>query len=272
MKKYDGYALVTGGDEGIGYCIAEQLAMNGYNLVLVARDEPALEKARDHFSSKYKVNVLIYVKDLADRNDSKDVYEFTQSKGIHVALLVNNAGVGIWGLFEDSKYEDQINMIELLCRSVTALTNLFLPDMIKKGEGGIIFISSFVSRMHVPNFAAYAACKAFESSFGTTLNFEVQSKNIDVLMVCPSVTKTRFIQRKGFAEVIARGDAKFLGFKIHAPEKVAELAIKSLGRKIEVIHGNILDKFFFYSLAFTPLPIERVITRLYFKYIYELEY
>lgn len=272
MKKYDGYALVTGGDSGIGYCIAEQLAMNGYKLVLVARNEAALEKARDHFSSKYKVDVQVFIKDLTDPNASKEVYEFTQRKGIHIALLVNNAGVGAWSLLENSEYDDETKMIDLMCRSLTQLTYLFLPDMIKKGEGGIILTSSFVSRLHIPNFAVYCACKAFTSSFGITLNFEVQSKNIDVLVVCPSVTKTRFIQRKVFGEVVAMGDAKFLGFKIHAPEKVAELAIKSLGKKIEIIHGNLLDKFFFYSGGFTPLPVQRVIMRFYLKYIYNNTY
>lgn len=272
MKKYNGYALVTGGDGGIGYCIAEQLAMNGYNLVLVARNEAELNKAKEHLTSKYKVEVLVFIKDLTEADAAKEVFDYVQGKGIHIALLVNNAGFGEWGLFGESKCQQQIDMIELMCRAVTELTWLFLPGMIKKGEGGIILVSSFASRIHMPKFAVYAACKAFTSSFGTILNFELQSKNIDVLVVCPSVTKTKFYRQKEIKEPVDRGQAHLLAYKYRTPEKVAEHAVKSLGKKIEIVDGGLLDKFFFYSGAFTPLKAQRLIMRLYFKYVYKLTY
>lgn len=272
MKKYAGYALVTGGDKGIGYCIAEQLAKNGYPLVLVARDEAALEKAKGQLAGKYKVDVLICVKDLSEANSSQEVYDFVEGKGIHVALLVNNAGFGAFGLLEDSKHELQTKMIDVMCRSLTELTYLFLPSMIKKGEGGIILISSFVSKIHMPNYAVYAACKAFTSSFGITLNYEVQSKNIDVLVVCPAAIKTNFYNSTETKELMKRGQAKLLGFKYHTPEYVAKQAINSLGKKIEIVNGNLMDKFFYYSMAFTPLPIQRMIMRAYLKKVYEKTY
>lgn len=272
MKKYNGYALVTGGDSGIGYCISEQLAMKGYNLVLVARNKTDLDKAKEQLSSQYKINVLIFIQDLTETTSAKNVYNFVRKKNIHICLLVNNAGFGIWGLFEDSKCDVEVKMIELMCSSLTALTNLFLPDMIKKREGGIILVSSFASRQHLPKFAVYAACKAFVSSFGTTLSFELQSKNIDVLVVCPAVMKTPFYKEGELKENLNRGQKKFLGFKYHSPERVAEQIVKSLGKKIEIVVGDFLDKFFFYSMAFTPLIVQRWVMRIYYKYTYKTTY
>ena len=272
MKKYNGYALVTGGDGGIGYCIAEQLAMNGYNLVLVARNKAALEKVKEQIASKYKVDVIIFIKDLSEITAAKEVYDYVQEKEIHIALLVNNAGFGDWSLFEDSKCEIDVKMIELMCTSLTALTYVFLPDMIKNGEGGIILISSFASRIHFPKFAVYAACKAFVSSFGITLNFELQSKNIDVLVVCPAVIKTPFYKEGELKGKLEQGQKKLLGLKFYSPEKVAQQIVKSLGKKIEIVIGGLLEKFFFYIHPFTPLIIQRWMMRNYYKKTYKLKY
>lgn len=272
MKKYNGYALVTGGTLGIGYSIAEQLALNGYNLILIARHEDDLNKAREYFTSKYKVDVLVITKDLSQPNASKEVYDYLQEKKIHVALLVNNAGFGAFGLFADATRESNINMVELMCRTVVDLTYLFLPAMINAGEGGIIIISSIASRTYFPRFAVYGACKTFEASFGTTLNFELQSKNIDVLVVCPSVTATQFYEKSGSAQIVEHGSKKLFGLKYHPAEEVAKRAVNNLGRKIQVFNGNFLDKILFYSGAFTPLKLSKAIMRLYMKYVYKQIY
>jgi short-subunit dehydrogenase len=272
MKKYHGYALVTGGTIGIGYSIAEQLAANGYNLILIARHEDDLNKAREYFTNKYKVEVLVITKDLSQPNASKEIYDYLQEKKIHVALLVNNAGFGVFGLFADSSRESNINMVELMCRTVVDLTYLFLPGMINAGEGGIIIISSIASRTFFPRFSVYGACKTFEASFGTTLNFELQSKNIDVLVVCPSVTATQFYEKGGAAQVVENGSKNLFGLKYHSPEEVAKQAVNSLGSKILVFNGNFVDKILFYSDAFIPLKLSRAIMRLYMKYVYKQIY
>jgi len=272
MKKYDGYALVTGGDTGIGYAIAEQLAMNGYNLVLVARNGDELNKAKDHLSLTYKVEVLVFIKDLTEPKSATDVFEFVHKKGIHIALLVNNAGYGSWGLFENSDREIDYKMVELMCRSVVELTYLFLPNMIAKGEGGIIIVSSIASRIHFPNFAIYGACKSFESSFGISLNYELQSKNIDVLVVSPAVVKTHFYERAGSKNDMEANMGHPLAFKYFSLEKVAEQAVNGLGHKIEILNGSFKDKFYFYSTAFMPLKVERLVRRLFYKYVYKITY
>ncbi len=273
MKKYDGYALITGGNKGIGYAIAEQLAENNYNLVLVATHENDLERAKEHLSNKYNVDVQILPKDLSQPNSAHEVFNFVEEKGIHVALLVNNAGFGAWGTFEKSDHESDVKMVEVMCRSVVELTHLFLPNMIAKKEGGIIIISSLASRQHFPNFALYSACKSFEASFGITLNFELKSKNIDVLVVSPAVTETKFWERTGWdMDLMEKTMSHPFALKYINPKRVAKEAVNGLGKKVEVFTGNILDRFLFYSTAFQPLKVERWIKRLYLKHVYKIKY
>lgn len=272
MKKYDGYALITGGDKGIGLAIAEQLAQNGYDLFLVARHADELKDAKTSLTKKYKVDVLTLVQDLTEPKAAENLFSFAQKKGIHVALLINNAGFGHWAFLEEANHELEINMVDLMCRAVTDLTYLFLPDMIKKGEGGIIMMSSFVAPVHMPKFAVYAACKAFESSFGITMNYELQSKNIDVLVVCPAVIRTDFHSTAGTKADVEKGESNLLGFKYHSADEVAEKALNSLGKKIRVVVGNLMDKMFFYSSALMPPKLERFVLKNYYKYVYKTHY
>ncbi len=99
MKKYEGYALITGGSSGIGLALAHELAAKGYDLVLVARDLHALKKVQIEIKEAHKVDVITISQDLSKPESTDIIFEKLQKKHIHVGLLVNNAGFGSLGYF-----------------------------------------------------------------------------------------------------------------------------------------------------------------------------
>ena len=272
MKKYQGYALITGGDMGIGKAFAEQLAEQGYDLLLVARNKEALQKTQEEITKKYGVKVLTLSQDLTGDKAVSMIMDFIKDQDIHVSLLVNNAGFMDFHEFKDSDMKSDIGMIELMCRDMVELTYALLPAMIEKGEGGIIINSSALARLHIPYYGVYSACKSFQESFGIILNFELESKNIDVLTVCPAYITTNFWNDSKAKKSITKGSESLIGFQPHSPEEVAQKSIKALGRKILIQGGNMRDRLFFYTTYFMPLKLERRFMQWYLRRLYNLEY
>ena len=151
MNSYkDKLALVTGASTGIGYAIAKELAQRGANLIIsaTARSEEKLyslsAEIKDLGSDCY-----IFLEDLSKLNSGRSLYDQIKSENLHVDLLVNNAGYGRWGIFHDVEMDDYADMIQLNITSLSELSHLFIPDMISKGEGGIINVGSAVSYTHL---------------------------------------------------------------------------------------------------------------------------
>ena len=163
MNSYKGkLALVTGASTGIGYAIAKELAKRGANLIIsaTARSEDKLHK----LSSEIKdigSECHIFLEDLSRSNSGRSLYDQIKLQNLHVDLLVNNAGYGRWGTFHEVGMDDYADMIQLNITSLSELSHLFIPDMISKGEGGIINVGSVASLTPVPYSSVYAASKAY---------------------------------------------------------------------------------------------------------------
>lgn len=230
MKKYDGYALITGGSSGIGRVFAHELAAQGYNLILVARNKKKLEEASTQLKKKYSVDVILISQDLADPDSTDIIYEEIQKKKIHVGLLINNAGIFTqWNRFLDSSRENNLNIIKIMCLSYTDLTYKFLPAMVEKGNGGIIFISSVAAIYPGMGIATYASAKAFSLKLGVSLHGEYKSKGIDVLSVCPGAVDTGLFESAG---------ASKLPFPMLSAEGVVKKALNALGKDIVLVLDN----------------------------------
>jgi short-subunit dehydrogenase len=263
MKKYEGYALITGGSSGIGLAFAHLLAAEGYDLVLVAQDNVKLKKTATMLKKTYKVKVLTLSQDLADRKATDKVYNFVQKKKIYVGLLVNNAGFSA-GLdeFQVQDCKKTLNMIQLMCVNLTELTYKFLPHMLKEGSGGIILTSSIAASLICPLFAVYSATKAFSLKFGINLHAELDGKGVDVLTVCPGIVDTNFFIRSGIG--------KFPFYvKLNTPINVAQKALGALGRKPVILVASAPERFLNLLVKLLPLKIgERFayfMTRILFK-------
>ena len=196
MYSYKGkLALVTGASTGIGYAIAKELARRGANLILSAtvRSEDKLHE----LSSEIKdlgSECHIFLEDLSRLNSGRSLYDQIKLQNLHVDLLINNAGYGRWGTFHEVEMEDYADMIQLNITSLSELSHLFIPDMISKGEGGVINVGSVASLTPVPYSSVYAATKAYVLSLSEGLRYEYRNSNIRIMALLPGATVSNFGQ------------------------------------------------------------------------------
>jgi uncharacterized protein len=226
-------ALITGASNGIGYEMAKIHALNDINLVLVARRKEKLEELRNEIESKKRVWVYTIGKDLSIPGAAKEVYDELKSKSISIDYLVNNAGFGDYGLFAESDWTKQEQMINLNITTLAHFTRLFIPDMICRGGGKILNVASTASFQPGPTMSVYFATKAFVLSFSEALSNELKEHGITVTALCPGST------RSGFQKTAAKpGQILPDRNNIATPKKVAEFGYNAMIKgKAVAIHG-----------------------------------
>lgn len=188
------YTLITGGTEGIGFELAKQFAEHGHNLVIVARDETQLNNTKITLEGT-GVNVITISKDLFNAEAPFELYEEIKNKSLTIDILVNNAGQGVYGLFEETDIRRELAIVQLNIASLTVLTKLFLQDMLERGEGKILNVSSIASKTPGPWQSVYHGTKAFVQSFTEALRSEVKEKGIVVTTLLPGATDTDFFNK-----------------------------------------------------------------------------
>ncbi|WP_108670743.1 SDR family NAD(P)-dependent oxidoreductase [Peribacillus acanthi] len=182
-------ALITGATSGLGYDFVQLFAKEGYNLVLVARNQQKMEEIQRTFSD---IKVSFITKDLSIPNASKEVFEEIQNLGIEIDVLVNNAGFGLMGDFNELDIKQQLNMIQLNVSALTELTYYVLAQMKKRNTGKILNVASTAAFQPGPLMAVYYATKAYVLSFSEALVEELSNTSITVTTLCPGPTKTNF--------------------------------------------------------------------------------
>jgi short-subunit dehydrogenase len=181
-------AMVTGASSGIGAELARGLATRGANLVLVARRADRLEALAGDLR-QFGVKVDVAPADLADPA-AREALAAAQSG---IDILINNAGLGVFGAFTGAEWERIGQIIEVNITALTHLTHLFAPGMTARGFGRILMLSSTAAYQPVPLMAVYAATKAYVSSFGTALNVELAGKGVKTTVLCPGGTESEFM-------------------------------------------------------------------------------
>ena len=184
-------ALVTGATAGIGAEFARQLAARGHDLVLVARDTARLESAATLLRA-YGVAVEVLPADLAD-DDGCARIEWRCGEGVDV--LVNNAGLGTKGAFHEVDRDSEEHLLRLNVRAVLRLTHAALPQMVARGSGSIINVSSVAGFAPGARAATYSASKAWVTNFSESLHLQYAEQGVRVLALCPGFTRTEFHSR-----------------------------------------------------------------------------
>lgn len=196
-------ALITGASSGIGQELANLFARDGYNLVLVARSGDTLDRLAEVFKDNYGTGqITVISKDLSEENAAQDVYDQVKAKGITVNALVNDAGVGLHGLFAtDTDWEREKSMIHLNVLTLTQMTKLFLYDMLARNEGRILNLASLLSITPTPLMAVYAGTKAYVYNFTQSLVNELKDSNVTITALLPNATDTDFFNKADAADV-----------------------------------------------------------------------
>lgn len=185
--------IVTGAASGLGYEFSILLAKDSYDLVLVDNNEQKLMESKQKIEETHQVNITTIVCDLRKSESIDDVYGQVKDKNVEV--LINNAGFGLFGFFAETDWKIEESMIHLHVLAVTHLTKLVLKDMIGKGSGKILNISSVAAFQPGPLMAIYYATKAYILSFSEALANEVKGTGVTVTVLCPGQTKTNFQKR-----------------------------------------------------------------------------
>ncbi len=180
-------ALVTGASRGIGRSYALQLAALGYNLLMVASgDKELLATADEVRRLSPKVWVRTLVKDLATPTAAEELFAYTESEGIKVDVLINNAGIFSFCDILNTPIERIQRMIYLHDITSTLNCRLYAADMIKRGGGRILNMSSFSIWMPYPGLSLYSASKAYLKSFSVAFSKEVEAQGVTVTAICPA--------------------------------------------------------------------------------------
>ena len=236
MKKY---ALITGASSGIGYEIAIKLSNLGFNIIAVSRNKEKLEKLKSCCDTLVEVIPL----DLSKLENVYKLYETTKNKEIEI--LINNAGFGVFGEFNKTSLEEELNMIDLNIKCLHILTKLYLNDMIKNNKGYILNVSSSAAFMPAgPLMSTYYSTKSYVLTFTNAIYEEIkrQKKNIGISSLCLGPTKTNFNKRANIHASVNELDAKY----------VAKIAIEGLLKKKRVIVPGISNKLLKFFIRFLP--------------------
>jgi uncharacterized protein len=184
-------ALITGPSAGIGYAFARALASEGYDLILVARDEQRLTNVADELASKYGVQATAERTDLTVRTDVQRIERLLASEPT-VDMLVNNAGFGLGASLLDNDIEAEQRSLDVLVTAVLRLTRAVLPGMVARGSGDIVNVSSVSAYLAR---GTYGAHKAWVTRFSRSMNAQYGSNALRVMAVCPGFTHTEFHSR-----------------------------------------------------------------------------
>lgn len=191
-------ALITGPSSGIGHELAKLFAKDGYNLVLVARNDEKLNQVAEELEQSYGIQAQVIAKDLAREDVAQELYNEVLGRGITVNVLVNNVGVSTYGKFAtETDWEREKELIHLNVLTTTHLTKLFLKDMVARNEGKILQLASLVSITPFPLQSVYAATKSYIWNLTQSLINEIKDTNVTMTALMPNATDTNFFREAG---------------------------------------------------------------------------
>jgi uncharacterized protein len=220
------FSIVTGASSGIGLEMARQLAAASRDLVLVSRDEAKLQQAAASIKqANPAVVVHTFAVDLATPGAAQRVLAFTESLGIEVDVLVNNAGAGVYGEHVELELAALSRMIQLNVTSLYELCSLYGKHMKERGRGRILNVASTAAYQPTPFFAAYGASKAFVLNYSEALAKELEDYGVTVSCLSPGPTDTGFFRNMD-AQGISNGHFEKGGRD--SAQQVAQIGLRAL--------------------------------------------
>lgn len=237
MNQTQGVALITGASSGIGLEMARLLAGRGYDLLIVSRNAARLADLAASLENESGVAAHSFAIDLAKAGSARRVFDASKERGLEIDVLINNAGVGLFGEHLSVDLEASQEMLQLNIVSLCELCSLYGQDMRVRGKGRILNIASTAAYQPTPYFAAYGASKSFVLNFSEALAKELEDEGVTVSCLSPGPTATGF-----FNAMDERGiqNGHFDKGGRHDARRVAEIGIDlMLAGKLSKIVGTV---------------------------------
>ena len=254
------YALITGASGGIGLEFARIAAANKINLILLARNSEKLIKLREELEERYSIKVLAVGCDLSDPDAVEKITALLLKRNIVPDILINNAGFGMYGPFDRIGAENETNMIQLNVTFLTELTKVIYRQMLKKGKGKILNVSSIAGLMPGPWMAVYHATKAYVSSFSQALAVEAKGRGVTVTALCPGPVETNFENRASTGTSI-KAFKKF--GKLPTPAIVAKFGWEKMMKgKTVAVHGGKFRSLLFFTRFLSRNTVANIVGKM----------
>lgn len=212
--------LITGATSGIGFELTRLFAINGYRLIVIGRDRERLQEIQS-WQDELQVEVHAMEKDLAKPHAAQEIMDELTARSITVDILINNAGLGAYGLFTETPLERELEMIQVNITTLTELTKLIVPQMVERKQGGILNVASVAAfQPGGPMMSVYYATKAYVLSFSEALANELRDEGVLVSVLCPGPTATDFEKRANLVQ------SKISQRNLMSAESVAKIAFR----------------------------------------------
>jgi uncharacterized protein len=241
MNFYEGCTtLITGASSGLGEEFARQLAPHVGILILVARRMDRLEALQAELQSlHHDLTVHVYGADLGEEKKRVELADWIVGEDLSVDFLINNAGLGDHGAFEDGNWNKIRAMLDVNISALTHFSHLLLPAMTSGGRGAILNVSSVVSFFPLPNMAVYSATKAYVTSLSEALAIELRPRGITVTALCPGPVETEFFDVASRGEdAISEAHYDSMPVFVVSPQEVVRTGLEAVVRgRARVIPG-----------------------------------
>ena len=197
------YTLITGASQGMGLEMARECASLGRNILLISLPKENLKVLSENIADKFKVQTDFYEIDLTKDKSAEEIYNWVKKKNYEIDFLINNAGFGGFGAFEEYTLAYVEKMIDLNIKATTRMTHYFIPELKKNSPSFILNNASMIANFPCPYKSVYAASKVYVKYFTEALRVELESFGISVSLLQPGATPTNDvvknqIQKGGF--------------------------------------------------------------------------
>ena len=216
------YTLITGASQGMGLEMARECASLGRNILLISLPKENLKVLSENIADKFNVQTDFYEIDLTKDNSAEEIFKWVKNKNYSTDFLINNAGFGGFGAFEEYTLAYVEKMIDLNIKATTRMTHYFIPELKKNSPSFILNNASMIANFPCPYKSVYAASKVYVKYFTEALRVELESFGISVSLLQPGATPTNDvvknqIQKGGFMARVS----------VTEPHKVARKAVRN---------------------------------------------
>ena len=240
-------ALITGASVGIGYELSKVFAKNGYNLVLVSRNLEKMKIVSNEIIKLHDIQIKLIIIDLCRQSAPQELYDEITRENIKIDVLVNNAGIGVYGKYTESSIEKQMDLLQLNIVTPTMLCRLFGSDMAKRGSGRILNVSSTAAFQAGPLLSTYYASKGYLVLFTEALKNELRENGVTVTVLCPGPTKTEFFKRNDMI-----GTKLDRSPYIMSAAEVAEIGFSGLLKGKNIVIPGVVNNLLAFSVKLSP--------------------